>query len=328
MIPREILVVAEPMAGELSDVTLEILAGAHELAYSVGWRVTCVILTDNGKPFQTLPLASDKTIVVQDPSLAGFNPAAYAAVLIHVVKDLSPRLLLLGNTGVGTDLAAHLSEGLGVPAVGGVVRMKAEGDRIQFTSRLYGGKLLARTESASGMAIALLLPGSYNRELGMVDRVPLVEVRAPPVPLETLPIRFQELIEPTLEDVDVRKVPILIGAGRGIQSKENMPAIEALAKALGGAVCATRPIVDQGWLSRTRQVGRSGMTVKPRLYLALGISGAPEHVEGMKDSELIIAVNKDPEAPIFDVAKYGATVDLLELVPALTQKIKAAKGEA
>jgi len=124
----------------------------------------------------------------------------------------------------------------------------------------------------------------------------------------------------------VRKIPVLVAAGRGIESKENLADLEALAKELGGAVCATRPVVDQGWLPRTRQVGRSGMTVKPRLYLALGVSGAPEHTEGMKGSELIIAVNKDSEAPIFDIAHYGATVDLLELVPILTEKIKEAKG--
>jgi electron transfer flavoprotein alpha subunit len=111
-----------------------------------------------------------------------------------------------------------------------------------------------------------------------------------------------------------------------VQTKDNLRMVEDLARALGGAVCATRPVVDQGWLPRSRQVGRSGLTVKPRLYLALGISGAPEHVEGMKEADLVVAVNTDAGAPIFDVAQYGATVDLLDLVPALTEKLKAAKG--
>jgi electron transfer flavoprotein alpha subunit len=153
-----------------------------------------------------------------------------------------------------------------------------------------------------------------------------MEVRASPTSLEALPVRFLKLIEPKMEDIDVRKIPVLVAAGRGIQAKDNLAAVEALAKELGGAVCATRPIVDQGWLPRTRQIGRSGMTVKPRLYLALGVSGAPEHTEGMKASELIIAVNKDPEAPIFEIAHYGATVDALELVPILTERIREAKG--
>ena len=327
MIPREVVVVAEHMAAELSDVALETLACAHELAFSLGWHVTCLILVDDPKPFQALPLASDRTLIVTDPALGSFNPAAYTRVLLHLLKDLSPRLVLLGNTSVGMDLAGPLSIGLGAPVVSGCTRVRAEGERLLFTSKLCGGKLLAQSEVRDGLAIALLMPGSYNREIGMLDRVPRVDVQASPVTLETLPLRFLELVEPKMEDVDVTKVPILVAAGRGIQSRENIEAMESLAKALGGAVCATRPVVDQRWLPRTRQIGRSGMTVKPRLYLALGVSGAPEHVEGMKDSELIVAVNTDPDAPIFDVAHYGATVDLLELVPVLTERIKALRGE-
>jgi len=206
------------------------------------------------------------------------------------------------------------------------VGIRAEGDRIIVTTRLCGGKLIGHVEPPGGLAIILLMPGSFHRELGMRDEVPPLEVRLSPEPLEPLPVRFVELIEPSTEDVDVRKAQVLIAAGRGVQSKDNLAPLETLAKELGGAVCATRPVVDQGWLPRSRQVGRSGMTVKPRLYLALGVSGAPEHTEGMKGSGLIVAVNKDPEAPIFDIAHYGATVDLLELVPILATKIKEAKG--
>jgi len=263
---------------------------------------------------------------VKDPGLASPNPAAYARVLPHVLKDLSARFVILGNTSMGIDLAGPLSYSLGAPVISGCVGVRAEGDRIFVTSRLCGGKLQAQLEPGDGMAIALMMPGSGHRELGMRDVVPPLEVRSPHTALEPLPVRFLELVEPKMEDIDVRKIPVLVAAGRGIQSKDNLGGLEALAKELGGTLCATRPIVDQGWLPRTRQVGRSGMTVKPRLYLALGVSGAPEHTEGMKGSELIIAVNKDPEAPIFDVAHYGATVDLLELVPILMEKIKEAKG--
>lgn len=326
MIPREVVVVAEQMGGEISDITLEMLACARELARSVGWRVTCLILADNAKPFQALPLAADKVVVVTDSSLGSPNPAAYARVLPHVLKDLSARLVIMGNTSMGIDLAGPLSYDLEAAAVSGCVGIRAEGDRIVVTSRLCGGKLIAHIEPGSGLVIVLLMPGSFHRELGMQDEVPPLEVRPLPATLEPLPVRFLELIEPKMEDVDVRKIPVLVAAGRGVQSKDNLPDLEALAKELGGALCATRPVVDQGWLPRTRQVGRSGMTVKPRLYLALGVSGAPEHTEGMKGSGLIMAVNKDPEAPIFDVAHFGATVDLLDLVPILTEKIREAKG--
>ncbi len=326
MIPREVVVVAEHMGRELTDVTLEMLACARELARSVGWRVTCLILTDDPKPFEGLPLNADRVVVVKDPGLASPNPTAYARVLPHVLKDLSARLAILGNTSMGIDLAGPLYIALGAPVIGGCVGARAEGDRLVVTSRLCGGKLQAQVNPGEGMAIVLMMPGVGHRELGMRDEVPPLEVRPSPVPIATLPVRFKELIEPSVEDVDVRKIPILVAAGRGVQSKDNLVGLEDLAKTLGGAVCATRPIVDQGWLPRSRQVGRSGMTVKPRLYLALGVSGAPEHTEGMKESSLIIAVNTDPEAPIFDVAHYGATVDALELVPLLVEKLKAAKG--
>ncbi len=326
MIPREVVVVAEHMGGELTDVTLEMLACASELARSVGWRVTCLILASDPSPFQALPLAADRVVVVTDPALGMPNPAAYARVLPHILKDLSARLVIVGNTNLGIDLAGPLSHELGALAVSGCVGVRAEGDRVIATSRLCGGKLVAHIEPPGGMAIVLVMPGSFHRELGMRDKVPPMEVRPSPEARESLPGRVVELIEPKLEDVDVTKAQVLIAAGRGVQSKENLAPLESLAKELGGAICATRPIVDQGWLPRTRQVGRSGMTVKPRLYLALGVSGAPEHTEGMKNSGLIVAVNKDPEAPIFDVAHYGATVDLLELVPILTEKIKEAKG--
>jgi len=328
MTPPEIVVVAEHLAGEVTDVTLEMLACARELTHTIGWHVTCVILADDPKPFEALPLASGRTVIVQDPSLSSFNPVAYSKVLAHVLRDLGPRLVLVGNTNVGTDLAGSLSHLLDAPVVGGCIRIRSEGEGILFTSRMCGGKLLAQIEFRDGMAIAMLLPGSFNREEGMQDQVPPTEVRPSPVSLKGLPVRFLELVEPSLGDVDVRKVPILVAAGRGVQSKANLEAVEALAKTLGGAVCATRPIVDQGWLPRARQVGRSGMIVKPRLYLALGVSGAPEHVEGMKESGLIVAVNTDPEAPIFDVAHFGATVDLLKLVPILAARIEAAKGGA
>jgi electron transfer flavoprotein alpha subunit len=141
-------------------------------------------------------------------------------------------------------------------------------------------------------------------------------------------VKFRQWLAPPPGDVDITKVPILVAVGRGIQNAGNMTLAEALAEALGGTVCGSRPVIDQGWLPRTRQVGKSGMTVKPTLYLALGISGAPEHLEGMRKAELIIAINTDPQAPIFSAAHYGAVVDLLELLPPLTEEIKRQSSRA
>jgi electron transfer flavoprotein alpha subunit len=138
-------------------------------------------------------------------------------------------------------------------------------------------------------------------------------------------IRFEQWILPAAGDIDITQQPVLVSVGRGIQQKDNIPLAEELAQLLGGAVSASRPVVDQGWLPLTRQVGKSGMTVKPNLYLALGISGAPEHQEGMKDSELIICVNTDAKAPIFDFAHYGAQADAVALIPLLQEAIQAKK---
>jgi electron transfer flavoprotein alpha subunit len=144
--------------------------------------------------------------------------------------------------------------------------------------------------------------------------------------LEGLRVKVKEYVEPAMGDVDIAKEPILVAVGRGVQNKDNLESAEELAKALGGVVCASRPVIDQGWLPLTRLVGKSGKRVKAKLYLALGISGAPEHVEAVTDSEMIIAINTDPAAPIFDIAKYGATVDMLDLAPVLTEKVQEAKG--
>jgi electron transfer flavoprotein alpha subunit len=143
------------------------------------------------------------------------------------------------------------------------------------------------------------------------------------VPLDDLKVGFVKWIEPAGGDVDITQQAILVSIGRGIGGAENIELAEELAAALGGAVSASRPVTDAGWLPKTRQVGKSGLTVKPKVYLALGISGAPEHLEGMRNSELIIAINTDPKAPIFDVAHYGATCDMLDLMPALTEAVRA-----
>ena len=166
----------------------------------------------------------------------------------------------------------------------------------------------------------MVLPGSF-RANGVAGKA-VVEQRQLAKPLENGAARFEQWILPESGDLDITQQEILVAVGRGIQQKENIEVAEELAQALGGALCASRPVIDQGWLPATRQVGKSGMTVKPRCFLALGISGAPEHVEGMKDSDLIVAVNTDPKAPIFDVAHYGVVADVLDLAPALTNALK------
>ncbi len=320
-----VAVVAEHTKGVLGDITLEMLACGRELADASRTELTCIILTDNPGPFEALPLAADRTIIVKDPALASFNPEAYVRVLGHLLKDLSPSLVLFGSTGMGMDLDGPLSIALGATVISGCAKIQFAEGKLRFASRLYGGKLVAQSEVDGGLALALLMAGNYPKEGGMRDRVPPVEVQTPPAPLTGLRVQFRELIEPEAGDVDLTKAPILVGAGRGIQARENLDKLTELARLLGGALCASRPVIDQGWLPRSRQVGRSGAIVKPRLYLALGISGAPEHLEGIRESDLIVAINTDETAPIFDVAHYGAVHDLLKVVPHLIEAVRAAR---
>jgi electron transfer flavoprotein alpha subunit len=321
-----IAVVAEHHREELAEITLEMLSCGRELADALEAKLWCILLTKHVEPFEALPLAADELLIVQHELLGDFNPEAYTKVLVPLLAKLSPQLILLGNTSSGTDLAGPLSTSLRTKTVSSVTALKTENGKIVATSSIYGGKILALCEISQGRAIVLLTTGSYPKEKGMQDGLPSVEVIPPPVEIEPLRIRFREFIEPEVVGVDISKVPVLVAAGRGVQSRDNLAILEELAEALGGAVCATRPLVDQGWLSRSRQVGRSGMTVKPRLYLSLGVSGAPEHVEGMKESETIVAINTDPDAPIFNIAHYGVVADLFEVVPQLVKRIREVTG--
>ncbi len=182
------------------------------------------------------------------------------------------------------------------------------------------------TESVIPMqtSMVLMIPGAFRMEDGMSATPPAVKQLAP-IELKTPRVTVRKFVEPVGGDVDISREPVLIAVGRGIQREDNLELVEELAGAIGGAVCATRPVVDQGWLNSTRLVGKSGKVVKPKVYLALGISGAPEHTEAITGSEVIIAVNTDPAAPIFNVARYGAQVDMLDLLPALTEKVNQAK---
>jgi electron transfer flavoprotein alpha subunit len=186
------------------------------------------------------------------------------------------------------------------------------------TSQVYGGKLSAEVE-IDGPAIVSVVAGSFTAATGGSPAIE--DVSAPD--LSGLRTEFLARIEPEAADVDITAEEILVSVGRGIGGEENIELAQELADALGATVSASRPVTDAGWLPKTRQVGKSGRTVKPKLYIACGISGAPEHLEGMSDAELIIAINTDEKAPIFDVADYGTTADLFDVLPAMTEQLQA-----
>ena len=320
---KDVWVVAEHFNGRLNDITLELVAKGRELAQAMEAKLAVVLLGGSVKGL-AIELAADVVLVADRAELGEFTPEAYCAVLEAALKDAQPRIVLMGSTSVGLDLLSLLSARAGNPCIDNCTKLEVREGRLFATSQIYGGKLFAEVAVAETTTLIAVVPGSFPKPETAVTGRPEVREFPLPVAWPEARIKFRKLIEPPPGDVDITKVPLLVAVGRGIQNADNLAMAEELAEALGGAVCASRPVIDQGWLPLTRQVGKSGMTVKPKLYLAFGISGAPEHWEGMKNSELVVAVNTDPKAPIFAGAHYGAVVDALDLIPLLTEEVRKA----
>jgi len=270
-------------------------------------------------------LAADKVLVYDDPALADFTWDAYLKVLAGLIQAEMPRFMLLGETTIGADTASGLSARLGLPLVGYCARIEAAGGIFKYTSQVCGGKLLAQGVLPDGTVLVTLVPGAFKAEQGKSATSPQVVVMAAPA-LAGLRVKLSHYIEPEGGDVDISKENVLVSVGRGVQNQDNLEMAQELADALGAVVSGSRPVTDQGWLATSRLVGKSGKSVHPKVYLALGISGAPEHAEAITGSEMIIAINTDPVAPIFNLAKYGAVVDMLDLLPVLTEQVRQAKG--
>jgi len=311
---NDVFVITDQLDGKFSDVSFEMVGKAKELASTFGGQAVAVVL---GAGADANVFASDATLQIDDPNLAQFNPEAYGKVIEALVKDKSPRLIMFGWTATGMDLAAWLSARLAKPCVAYGRELCIENNELVVTSQVYGGKMIANVAPEGDMAIVACLAGSFPVEAGQGSTT--TTIVSSPVPLDGLKTRFVEAIKPVAGDVDITAQTKLVSIGRGIGSKDNVELAEELAQKLGATVSSSRPVVDAGWLPRTRQFGKSGLKVKPKLYLMLGISGAPEHLEGMKSAELIIAINTDKKAPIFNVAHYGATADLFEVAEAMLE---------
>lgn len=314
----DIFVLAEHHEGEVKDGAFDLLAKARELAGASGGEVVAVLL-GHGAGGLAGDLPADRVLYVDHPALDKFLAEPYLAVLEPLVRERDPRVVMIENTTVGMELAAPLAARAGRPVVAYCIDLAVEGDGVVATSQLFGGKLNAEVET--GACVAAVVGGAFSGE--RTGGSPQVEEIAGGSELDDLKIRFLARVEPETSDIDITGESILVSVGRGIGGEENIELAQELADALGGVVTASRPVTDAKWLPKTRQVGKSGRKVKPKLYVACGISGAPEHLEGMRDAELIIAINTDANAPIFDVAHYGTTEDLFDILPELTEKIEA-----
>jgi electron transfer flavoprotein alpha subunit len=321
---QDIFVVIEHLQGQLADISYVMLAGARILAQGTDGDVVAILLGNNAQALAN-DLAADRVLYVEHPALEEFSSDAYLKAISELIREDLPRAVIFGHTSIGSDVAGGLAVRLNLPLVSQIKSFHIENGTPKFISQICGGKIMAEGELPEPIAVGTMIPGEYKPEAGQSPTAPPVTAVSA-AGLESLRVKLANYIEPEAGDVDISRENFLIAVGRGIHTEDNVELAEELAEELGAIVCASRPIVDQGWLPISRMVGKSGKSVKPKLYLAMGISGAPEHVEGFTDSETIIAINTDSTAPIFDVAKYGAEVDAIDLLEELLDQVEEAKG--
>jgi electron transfer flavoprotein alpha subunit len=322
-----ILVFIEHRNGVLNKTSIEAVAAAQGLAPELQQPVTAVILGGDVASLANEIAAYDlaKVLIAKNDALGDYTPDGYADAMEAIVRQFDPQLVVMPHTYLVRDYAPKLAARFGKSLISDCIRAHATGSAITFTRRIFLGKLDADVVSDGAAPVfATFQSGAYRpdqAQKGSGATVEEVEVKVGEIRM-TPEAPFQEV----KQAVDLSKADIIVAVGRGIKSKENLALAEKLAEALGGDLAASRPICDAEWLPIDRQIGSSGQTVAPKLYIALGISGAIQHLVGMKNSGTIVAINKDSEAPIFDIADYGIVGDLFEAVPVLTEEIKKIKG--
>jgi electron transfer flavoprotein alpha subunit len=322
-----VLIFIEHRDGALNKTSLEAIAAAQSLGTQLQQPVTAVIAGADVDALAADIAKYDlaKVVKATNTKLAQYTPDGYASAMESVVRKLDPQLVVMPHTYLVRDFAPKLAARFNKSLISDCIRAQVAGTSITFTRRIFLGKLDADVVSDGEPPVfATFQSGAYRPDQAQkgsgaaIEEVPVDvgEIRMTPEP------PFQEV----KQAVDLSKADIIVAVGRGIKSKDNLALAEKLAEALGADLAASRPICDAEWLPIDRQIGSSGQTVAPKLYVALGISGAIQHLVGMKNSGTIVAINKDPEAPIFDIADYGIVGDLFEAVPVLTEEIKKIKG--
>jgi electron transfer flavoprotein alpha subunit len=327
----KILVVTEQRQGKWNNTSFETLVGAQQIASARSGSVTAVVL---GKGVGALAdeLAAkngSEVLLVENELLENYTPDGYCVALKQVIENARPDLVLFPHTYQVRDFAPKLAATLGKGMIGDCVGFRDEGGKLVFVRQMFQGKTVADvTFAGDGPWFASFQSGAFRADLLAAHGSGKAQVKAVRVELKADEIRTKplELFKEAKSSVDLTQASLIVAIGRGIKAPENIAQAEALAKAMGAEIAASRPICDEGWLPMERQIGSSGQTVAPKLYLALGISGAIQHVVGMKGSRTIVAVNKDQNAPIFEIADYGVVGDIFEIMPSLTEELQKAKG--
>ena len=322
------IVFVEHRNGVLNRTSLEAIAAAQSLGSQLQQSVSAVLLGSdvNALAQETASYDLAKVIMAANDKLADYTSDGYTDAMEQVVKQLNPQLIVMPHTYLVRDFAPKLAARFGKSLISDCIRAQVSDSSIMFTRRIFLGKLDADVVSDGEPPVfATFQSGAYR---------PDQAAKAGVSPIESMEVEVGEIrmtpeapFQEVKQAVDLSKADIIVAVGRGIKSKDNLALAEKLAEALGGDLAASRPICDAEWLPIDRQIGSSGQTVAPKLYVALGISGAIQHLVGMKNSGTIVAINKDPEAPIFDIADYGIVGDLFEAVPVLTEEIKKIKGQ-
>jgi electron transfer flavoprotein alpha subunit len=317
---QDIYLLIEHIQGKVSDISYVMAAAARDLAQKTGGDVVGILFGSGAEGLKDT-LAVDKLIYCDHPALAEFTSDAYKRTLVALLAEHTPRAMFFGNTTLGADVSSAMAAHLKYSIINSCLKITDDGS---ITSQICGGKIMLDSQLADGTTFITMIPGGYKPEEGQ-GGPPLQVIKFAPPDLENLKVKLNQFIEPDTTDVDIAQEKILIAIGRGIQNVDNIELAEQLAQLLGGTVCASRPVIDQGWLPTSRLVGKSGKSVKPDLYLCLGISGAIEHLEGIMGSKTIIAVNSDPDAPIFDSATYGIELDMFDFIDPLIEQIEKVK---
>jgi len=323
-----ILVVMENNAGHISRIAWEALTGAQVMAEALGQPVFAVV-PGQGVDSLAAEIAKkqlDKVYALDDAKLEKYTPDGYTAALQQAVEKIDPAYVVLGHSYQARDYAPKLAARLNSYLFSDCIAFRQDGDAPVFVRQVFAGKMNADyTFSGEPPYLVTYQAGAFNAD-NLKEGTATVETLSVDLSGTEIRTNVLDIFEGVKKEVDLSKAEVIVTAGRGIKEKDNLKLVQELAEALGGELAASRPVCDDGWLPVDRQIGSSGQTVSPKLYLGVGISGAIQHVVGMKSSKYIVAINKDPNAPIFEIADVGVVADLFEVVPELTKAVREARG--
>ena len=338
---RGVCIFAEQVDGKLSGIAFELLGKANQLAKDLDTDVTAVVIGSDIKdlPDQLAEYGADKVILVDDPELKDYRTEPYAHALASAINEFKPEIMLVGATPIGRDLgprvSARVKTGLtadctsldiGDFPLNPVPGKEQKHNQLLMTRTAFGGNTIATIACPDNRPqMATVRPGVMQRQAKVPGAKAQVIEFNPGFTPDNKYVEILDIVKSVGETVDIMDAKILVSGGRGVGGPENFKILRDLADALGGEVACSRAVVDAGWMPKDMQVGQTGKTVRPQIYVACGISGAIQHLAGMEESDLIIAINKDETAPIFDVADYGLVGDLFKIVPELTEKIREYK---